>query len=45
MVRKKSAGVGRRNFQRRLYSLNAKSNNSRPRMVSRSMISAVEGLA
>ena len=38
-------GVGRLNFHRREYSRNAKSNDSRPRMVSRSIFSAVAGLA
>ena len=43
MVRKKSAGIGRLNFQRRAYSLKAKSKSSRPITVSRRMFSAVAG--
>ena len=43
MLRKKSAGMGRLNIQRREYSWNAKSNNSRPRMVSRKIFNAVAG--
>jgi hypothetical protein len=44
MVRKKSAGVGRLNFQRCAYSRNAKSKSSRPMTVSRSTVSAAAGL-
>ena len=43
MVRKKSAGVGRLNFQRREYSLKAKSKSSRPITVSLSTVSAAAG--
>ena len=44
MVRKKSDGVGRLNFQRLAYSRNAWSNNSRPITVSRSTDKAAVGL-
>ena len=44
-MRKKSAGSGRRNAQRRQYSRKAKSNSSRPSTVSRSTLSAVAGFA
>ena len=40
-----AAGVGRLNFQRKAYCLKAKSNSSRPKIVSRRMLSAVAGLS
>ena len=44
MLRKKAAGDGCLNAQRRLYSLKAWSNNSLPMTVSRKMFRAVAGL-